>query len=198
MRTPLLLATHNDGKVQEFARLLPDFALTGARALQLDAPEETGQTFIENALIKARAGAQASGLPALADDSGLIVPRLGGAPGVYSSRYAGPEATDQDNWQALLKALEGPGDRRAAFYCVLVLMSHPDDPCPRIAEGLWAGEIALAPEGEGGFGYDPVFWVPSHGRTAARLAPEEKAAQSHRGRAVAALKAQLAERPLRS
>jgi XTP/dITP diphosphohydrolase len=97
-----------------------------------------------------------------------------------------------------LKALEGPGDRRAAFYCVLVLMSHPDDPCPRIAEGLWAGEIALAPEGEGGFGYDPVFWVPSHGRTAARLAPEEKAAQSHRGRAVAALKAQLAERPLRS
>ena len=95
MRTPLLLATHNDGKVQEFARLLPDFALTGARALQLDAPEETGQTFIENALIKARAGAQASGLPTLADDSGLIVPRLGGAPGVYSSRYAGPEAPDR-------------------------------------------------------------------------------------------------------
>jgi XTP/dITP diphosphohydrolase len=196
MKTPLLLATHNDGKVREFARLLPGFTLTGARALQLDAPEETGQTFIENALIKARAGAQASGLPTLADDSGLIVPSLGGAPGVYSSRYAGPEATDQENWQALLKALEGNPDRRAAFYCVLVLLSHPEDPCPRIAEGLWAGEIALAPEGEGGFGYDPVFWVPSHGCTAARLAPEEKAAQSHRGRAVAALKAQLAERPL--
>ena len=100
-------------------------------------------------LIKARAEPRPSGLPTLADDSGLIVPRLGGAPGVYSSRYAGPEATDRDNWQALLKALEGPGDRRAAFYCVLVLMIHPDDPCPRIAEGLWAGEIVLAPEGEG-------------------------------------------------
>ncbi|NBQ12000.1 MAG: RdgB/HAM1 family non-canonical purine NTP pyrophosphatase [Gammaproteobacteria bacterium] len=196
MKTSLLLATHNDGKVREFARLLPDFALTGARALKLAAPEETGQTFIENALIKARAGAQASGLPTLADDSGLIVPSLGGAPGVYSSRYAGPEATDRDNWQALLKALDGNEDRRAAFYCVLVLMSHPEDPCPRIAEGLWPGEIALAPEGEGGFGYDPVFWVRSHGCTAARLAPEEKAAQSHRGRAVTALKAQLAERPL--
>ena len=196
MKTPLLLATHNNGKVREFARLLPDFALTGARALQLEAPEETGQTFIENALIKARAGAQASGLPTLADDSGLIVPSLGGAPGVYSSHYAGPEATDRDNWQALLKALEGTEDRRAAFYCVLVLISHPADPCPRIAEGLWPGKIALAPEGEGGFGYDPVFWVPSHGCTAACLAPEEKAAQSHRGRAVAALKAQLAERPL--
>ena len=114
MKAPLLLATHNDGKVREFARLLPGFTLTGARALQLDAPEETGQTFIENALIKARAGAQASGLPTLADDSGLIVPSLGGAPGVYSSRYAGPEATDQENWQALLKAPERHPDRCAA------------------------------------------------------------------------------------
>lgn len=192
MTPNLLLATHNEGKLREFARLLPDFSLTSAGALGLSAPEETGQTFLENALLKARAGAAASNLPTLADDSGLIVPALGGAPGVRSARYAGPDATDEDNWQALLKALEAQTDRRAAFYCVLVLLRHAEDPCPLIAEGRWPGEITEAPAGDGGFGYDPIFWVPERGCTAANLSAAAKAAQSHRGRAVAALKARLA------
>jgi len=111
---------------------------------------------------------------------------------VRSARYAGPEATDEDNWRKLLRALTGESDRRAAFYCVLVLLRHAEDPSPLIAEGLWAGEITQAPAGDGGFGYDPIFWVPDHGCTAASLSATTKAAQSHRGRAVAALKARLA------
>ena len=135
----------------------------------VDPPEETGLTFVENALIKARAACAATGLPALADDSGVVVDALGGAPGVRSARYAGAGASDADNVAKLLEALGGgaPRERRAAFVCAIVYLRHAHDPCPIVCEGVWNGRILDAPRGAGGFGYDPVFFIESLGRTAA-------------------------------
>ncbi len=152
-------------------------------------PPEVGRTFVENALAKARAAAQQSGLPALADDSGLTVDALDGAPGIHSARFAGERASDQDNVARLLEVLAAvpAGRRTASFYCVLVGLLHAEDPAPLIAQGIWHGRIANGPRGEGGFGYDPVFVGAGLDMTAAQLAPGEKNRISHRGRALKAL-----------
>ena len=163
-------------------------------AFGVEPPEETGLTFVENALIKARAACAATGLPALADDSGVVVDALGGAPGVHSARYAGDGASDADNVAKLLDALEDVAapERTAAFVCAIVYLRHPRDPCPLVCEGVWEGRILDVARGAGGFGYDPVFFVASLGRTAAELSRAEKNAVSHRGQALVKLLDQLA------
>ncbi len=192
----LMLASGNVGKLKELSVALTDFGFE----LQLQPKEpaydvaETGTTFVENAIIKARHAARISGLPTLADDSGLIVPALNGEPGVYSARYAGEQASDQHNYQRLLEKLHGIDDRRSYFYCCLVMMQHADDPAPLIAEGRWHGEISLQPSGEGGFGYDPVFYLPDLNCSAAELPAAEKLRLSHRGQAVRQLKSRLQSR----
>lgn len=184
----VVLATGNAGKVRELASLLNDFGLdvVAQTELGVDSAEETGLTFIENAIIKARHAAQVTGLPAIADDSGLAVDALGGAPGIYSARYAGVDASDQENLEKLLDALKAVPDsqRQAQFHCVLVYMRHADDPTPLVCHGSWPGVIAHEPAGSGGFGYDPVFFVPSAGKTAAEMTRDEKSAISHRGQAL--------------
>lgn len=187
----LVIASGNRDKLAEFRALLAPrgFSLTGQRELGIADPEETGATFVENALLKARHASAISGLPCLADDSGLCVDALGGAPGLYSARFAGPTAAAADNIQLLLQRLSGrPAAQRGAhFVCVLVYLRHAADPDPLIATGRWHGQILDAPRGGGGFGYDPVFLDPALGRSAAELEPGEKHAQSHRGRALAQL-----------
>ncbi len=183
----VVLATGNPGKVRELADLLADFGLdvVAQTDLGVESAEETGLTFIENAILKARHAARITGLPAIADDSGLAVDALGGAPGIYSARYAGVDADDQQNLDKLLAALKdvAPGERRAAqFHCVLVYLRHAEDPTPLVCHGSWGGEITEQAAGEGGFGYDPVFYVPELGQTAAELTREEKRAISHRGK----------------
>jgi XTP/dITP diphosphohydrolase len=159
--------------------------LTAQTELDVSAPPETGATFVENALLKARHAARATGLPAIADDSGLVVDALGGAPGVRSARFAGEHADDQANVAELLRRLADPGlDRSARFHCVLVALVHAEDPAPAIASAAWAGRIATAARGTGGFGYDPVFFVPALQRTAAELTAAEKNGASHRGTAL--------------
>ncbi|WOA52988.1 XTP/dITP diphosphatase [Dickeya solani] len=184
----VVLATGNAGKVRELAGLLADFGLdvVAQTTLGVDSAEETGLTFIENAILKARHAARETGLPAIADDSGLAVDALGGAPGIYSARYAGEDASDRQNLDKLLVALDNVPDeqRQASFHCVLVYLRHADDPTPLVCHGSWQGVIARTPAGEGGFGYDPVFFVPSIGKTAAELSREEKNALSHRGQAL--------------
>ncbi|ADM99893.1 XTP/dITP diphosphatase [Dickeya dadantii] len=184
----VVLATGNAGKVRELAGLLADFGLdvVAQTALGVDSAEETGLTFIENAILKARHAARETGLPAIADDSGLAVNALGGAPGIYSARYAGEDASDRQNLDKLLAALDNVPDeqRQASFHCVLVYLRHADDPTPLVCHGSWQGVIARTPVGAGGFGYDPVFFVPSIGKTAAELSREEKNALSHRGQAL--------------
>ncbi|MBX9446246.1 XTP/dITP diphosphatase [Dickeya chrysanthemi] len=184
----VVLATGNAGKVRELAGLLADFGLdvVAQTTLGVDSAEETGLTFIENAILKARHAARETGLPALADDSGLAVDALGGAPGIYSARYAGEDAGDQQNLDKLLAALDNVPDeqRQASFHCVLVYLRHAEDPTPLVCHGRWQGVIARAPAGEGGFGYDPIFFVPQLGKTAAELSREEKNAHSHRGQAL--------------
>ncbi|NPE58330.1 XTP/dITP diphosphatase [Dickeya dadantii] len=184
----VVLATGNAGKVRELASLLADFGLdvVAQTALGVDSAEETGLTFIENAILKARHAARETGLPAIADDSGLAVNALGGAPGIYSARYAGEDASDRQNLDKLLAALDNVPDeqRQASFHCVLVYLRHADDPTPLVCHGSWQGVIARTPAGAGGFGYDPVFFVPSIGKTAAELGREEKNALSHRGQAL--------------
>ncbi|WP_284603490.1 XTP/dITP diphosphatase [Dickeya dadantii] len=184
----VVLATGNAGKVRELAGLLADFGLdvVAQTALGVDSAEETGLTFIENAILKARHAARETGLPAIADDSGLAVNALGGAPGIYSARYAGEDASDRQNLDKLLVALDNVPDeqRQASFHCVLVYLRHADDPTPLVCHGSWQGVIARTPVGAGGFGYDPVFFVPSIGKTAAELSREEKNALSHRGQAL--------------
>jgi len=186
-----ILASTNQGKLAEYRALLAG-APVRLRALGPDAgmPEETASTFVENALIKARHAARVSGMPALADDSGLTVDALGGAPGVRSARYAGDGASDRANLERLLGEMAGiaPDRRQAAFHCVIVALETADDPVPVIAAGRWAGRIATAPSGVNGFGYDPVFFDPGLGRTAAELAPGQKNAVSHRSRACAELR----------
>ncbi len=191
-----VLASANPGKAREFQALLAplgiDLRLMGEFGVA--SPEETGLTFVENALIKARHAAGATGHPAIGDDSGLVVAALGGAPGLRSARYAGPDASAADNNAKLIAALNGVADRRAAFYCALVWLEGPLDPAPIIAIGEWHGVIVDAPRGANGFGYDPHFLVPALGATAAELAPGEKNRISHRGRACQQLVEQLAGR----
>ena len=184
----VVLATGNAGKVRELASLLNDFGLdvVAQTELGVDSVEETGLTFIENAIIKARHAAKVTGLPALADDSGLAVDVLGGAPGIYSARFSGVDASDQQNLEKLLEELQDvPDDKRQAqFHCVLVYMRHADDPTPLVCHGSWQGVITREQAGSGGFGYDPIFFVPSLGKTAAELSREEKSTISHRGQAL--------------
>ena len=196
----VVLASNNAGKLREFAALLGAAGIELIPQGELNVPEaeEPYPTFVENALTKARHAAKLTGLPALADDSGLCVRALRGAPGVYSARYAqraGGEKSDAANNAQLVSALAGETDRRAYYYCVLALVRHADDPEPLIAEGRWHGEVVLEPRGANGFGYDPYFYVPAFGRTAAELAPEEKNAVSHRGQALKQLVARLIELP---
>jgi len=192
--TRVVLASGNAGKLREFAALLADagIELVPQSDYPVPAAPETAPTFVENALLKARNAARYTGLPAIADDSGLEVDALDGAPGVYSARYAGPHADDAANNRRLLDALADvpPANRSARFRAVLVYLRHADDPAPLIAEGTWSGTIAAAPRGDAGFGYDPLFEL-ADGRTAAELPADEKNLLSHRGQALAALRRRL-------
>ena len=186
----LVIASNNPGKLREFQFLLQPLGIEVLTQAQLgiDEAEEPHHTFIENALAKARHASRLSGLPALADDSGICVSALDGAPGMQSARYAGDcPKSDQRNNEKLLQAMQGIADRRAHYYCVLVLLHHADDPQPLIAEGEWHGEIALQPSGDGGFGYDTLFWLAEFGKTSAQLEREQKHAISHRGKALRVL-----------
>lgn len=191
----LVLASNNAKKLKELSTLLHPLGIELIPQGQLDIPEaeEPFPTFIENALAKARHAARLSGLPALADDSGLCVRALGGAPGVISARYAGEPRSDERNNAHLLNALANHTDRAAHFVSVLVLVRHADDPQPIIAEGNWHGEILTEARGADGFGYDPLFWVPAAGKSAAEMPPQEKNACSHRAIAMQKLLAQLAD-----
>lgn len=200
----LVLASSNAGKMSELADLLAPLAMTVLPQSEFAVPDadETGLSFIENAILKARHAAHLSGLPAIADDSGLAVTALGGAPGIYSARFAAMHDFGQDmgkdaaNIALLLQRLQGQSQRDAAFYCVLALVRSADDPIPLVAQGCWRGQIATAPVGAGGFGYDPVFYLPELGKTAAELSQADKAKLSHRGQALRALRAQLEAQPL--
>ncbi len=194
----VVLASGNRGKVRELTEMLSglhvqvvpqsEFGVAGA--------EETAVTFVENALIKARHAAARTGLPAVADDSGIAVEGLNGAPGVHSAQYAGPDATDGSNLQKLLDDTRHlpEGQRAASFICVLVYLAHERDPMPIIAQGVWKGELLRAPVGGNGFGYDPIFYVPTHRCSSAQLPPEVKNRLSHRGQALRSLLAQFTER----
>ena len=186
----IVLASGNPGKVREIRRILGEFGVEIVPQTELGVgdADETGSSFVENALIKARHAADLTGLPAIADDSGLVVDALDGRPGVYSARYAGVRASDDDNIEKLLHELRGvPDDKRtAAFHCCAVYVSA-DDSTSLVAEGRWQGRILGERRGSGGFGYDPVFFDPECGRSAAELGPELKNARSHRGKALAAL-----------
>ena len=190
-----ILASNNAGKFAEIQTLLKDIGLTVRPQSDFGVPPaaETATTFVENAVHKARHAASLTNLPSIADDSGLAVDALNGAPGIHSARFAGPGCSDGDNIERLLASLdEVPEDRRSArFYCVLVAMLSPDDPAPMIAQGEWSGTIALEPTGSGGFGYDPVFFDPDLGATAAELPLELKNSVSHRYRALQYLKRML-------
>ncbi len=193
----LVIASSNRGKLAEFNALLADSGIqcTAQTELGVVDAEETASTFIENALLKARHAARVTGLPALADDSGLCVDALGGAPGLYSARYAGHHGDAAANIAKLLAALQGvpTAQRTAHFHTAIVLLRHADDPQPLIAEGRWPGLILDTPRGIGGFGYDPVFLDPERGQSAAELDPVLKNRISHRGRALAALRERLPE-----
>ncbi|MNF43036.1 dITP/XTP pyrophosphatase [compost metagenome] len=191
--TELVLASHNAGKLKELQAMLGDAVRVRSVAeFSSHEPEETGLSFVENAILKARHAARVSGLPALADDSGLAVDALGGAPGIRSARYA-DGLGDAANNAKLLAALQDVPDaeRGAQFVCALALVQHADDPLPIICEGLWHGRILHEARGEGGFGYDPLFWVPERECASAELAPAEKNQLSHRARAMALLKQRL-------
>jgi len=189
MTQRLILASNNAGKLKEFAELLGPigFELHPQGEFNVPEAEEPFGTFVENALQKARHAARLTGLPALADDSGVCVNAMGGAPGVYSARFAGEPKSDARNNAKLVADLADHADKSAYYYCVLVYVRHADDPQPVIADGMWRGRIIDTPRGANGFGYDPYFLVPDFGRTAAELAPEEKNAVSHRGQALRAL-----------
>lgn len=193
----LVLASNNKGKLAELQAMLGDSIKVRPQSDFTDIEaEETGLTFVENALIKARHAASVSGLPALADDSGLAVDALGGAPGIYSARYAGG-AGDAANNAKLLDALKDvpEAERGAQFICALALLRHAEDPIPLICEGAWEGRILHAASGEHGFGYDPLFWVPERDCSSAELSPQEKNQLSHRARAMAQLRAKLGLQP---
>ena len=186
MTHPLILASNNPGKLKEFAELLGPlgFALHAQSEFNVPEAEEPHLTFVENALAKARHAARLTGLPALSDDSGICVNALGGAPGVVSARYAGEPKSDLRNNQKLVADLAQHADKSAYYFCVLVFVRHADDPQPVIAEGRWNGEIIAEPRGQGGFGYDPYFWLAEDGKTCAELSAEVKNLRSHRGQAL--------------
>ena len=189
----VVIASGNAGKLREFTALLApfDFEAIPQAALGVSEAEEPHISFVENALAKARHAASATGLPALADDSGICVEALGGAPGVRSARYAGEPANDARNNQKLIAALSVHTDHRAFYYCALVFVTHADDPHPLIATGEWHGEVIASARGEGGFGYDAYFYLPEHGCTAAELPADVKNRISHRGKAIQTLAEKL-------
>ena len=202
----VVLASSNKGKLKEFSELLApyDVEIIPQSEFKVEPPEETGLTFIENAIIKARYASQISGLPAIADDSGLAIDALNGQPGIYSARFSekemGENLSDQTNIDLALKKLAALSstnkesaaiDRAARFHCVLVYMAHAEDPTPIVCHGQWQGSITLNQSGVGGFGYDPVFWVPEFECTAAELTKEQKNSRSHRGQALKQLIAQM-------
>lgn len=189
----LVIASNNPGKLREIDRMLQPLGLEvlPQSAFNIPEAEEPHCTFIENCLAKARHAAEHSGLPALADDSGICVDALNGAPGVYSARFAGEPKSDERNNEKLIELLKHEPNRKAHYYCVIILVRHPHDPQPIIAEGSWHGEIIDTPRGSGGFGYDPYFLVPELGQTGAELAPDVKNSMSHRGKALAELVTKL-------
>ena len=189
MTQRLILASNNAGKLKEFAQLLAPigFDLHPQGEFNVPEAEEPFGTFVENALAKARHAARLTGLPALSDDSGVCVNALGGAPGVYSARFAGEPKSDARNSEKLVADLKQHADKSAYYYCVLVYVRHADDPQPVIADGMWRGEIIETPRGSNGFGYDPHFLIPALGKTTAELEPSVKNAHSHRGQALRAL-----------
>jgi XTP/dITP diphosphohydrolase len=202
----LVIASGNPGKLREFGQMLAPlgYEIVPQASLGIPDAEEPHATFVENALAKARHASGLAKMPAFADDSGICVAALGGEPGVHSARYAGTpaagapggrEAQDARNNRKLVDALANQRDRRAHYYCVIVLVRHADDPEPLIAEGRWHGEVILEPRGANGFGYDPYFLLPAFGRTAAELEPDEKNGVSHRGQALKHLVARLIEQP---
>jgi len=190
----IVLASGNAGKIREIQAILQNERIVPQSQFAVPEPEETGATFVENAIIKARNAALHSNLPAIADDSGLVVDALDGAPGVISARYAGIGASDQANLEKLLLAMQDvPPERRSArFVCVMVYLRRADDPTPVIAQGVWEGSILTEAVGANGFGYDPVFWVEAYRCSSAQLAPEMKNSLSHRGQALRLLSQQLA------
>lgn len=193
----IVLASGNRKKVAELTQLLAQFQLQVIPQTDLNVEDvpETGTTFVENAIIKARHAAEVTGLPAIADDSGIEVDYLDGQPGIYSARFSGKHGDDQANNELLLEKLQGvPSEQRTARYqCVLVFMQHDKDPTPLICQGAWEGRIMTEEVGEGGFGYDPLFWSEEHQCSAAQLEPEQKAAISHRGKALQELMQKLSE-----
>lgn len=186
MTQTLVLASNNAGKLKEFSELLAPlgFDLQPQGAFKVPEADEPHQTFVENALAKARHASRLTGLPALADDSGICVQALQGAPGVWSARYAGEPKSDTRNNEKLVAELADQADKRAYYYCVLVFVRHADDPQPLIADGRWDGEVIATPRGAGGFGYDPHFWLPALDKTVAELTSDEKNRLSHRGQAL--------------
>lgn len=193
MSKKIVFASSNTGKIAEVSQILSPENITIIPQVEFNVSDadETGLTFIENAILKARHCARATGLPSIADDSGLEVYALNGQPGIYSARYAGEHGNNQANIEKLLQEMQGVEDRRASFRCVMVLMRNENDPAPIIAQGVWQGEILEQPLGENGFGYDPIFWVRSFNMTAAQLPAETKNAISHRGIALKKLKDEL-------
>lgn len=191
----IVLASNNAGKIKEIKALLADLPveLISQAELDISEVEETGTTFIENSLIKARHASKAAGLPAVADDSGLAIDALDGAPGIYSSRYAGEDANDLDRINKVLAELKTIPDnkRTAEFHCAITLVKNAEDPSPLVCEGIWPGTILYAPQGNRGFGYDPIFYIPEYQCSAAELDPDLKNQISHRGRAMAAFRKEL-------
>ncbi|TNF98296.1 MAG: RdgB/HAM1 family non-canonical purine NTP pyrophosphatase [Gammaproteobacteria bacterium] len=191
----VVLATGNQGKVHELQHMLADSGINVTPQSEYNVPEavEDGLSFVENAIIKARNAARHTGLPAIADDSGIEVDALHGEPGIHSARFAGDNASDEDNWKLLLKKLEGLSDkqRKARFRCLMVYVRHADDPTPIICQGSWEGRILESPQGYNGFGYDPIFLVPNKNCSAAELSPETKNVLSHRGKALVCMTAKL-------
>ena len=194
--TSIVLASSNLGKIREIQAILQNDNILPQSQFNVVEPAETGSTFVENAIIKARNAAAHCGLPAIADDSGLVVDALNGAPGVISARYAGDGASDQANLDKVLWAMQDvpPGQRTARFICVIVYLQHANDPTPVIAQGVWEGRILSQPVGENGFGYDPIFWVDTHQCSSAQLAPNIKNSLSHRGQALQKLRLALSGR----
>ena len=185
----LIIASGNEGKIREIRAVLSPLgmALSSLSELNMTQAPEPYSSFFENALAKARAATATTGLPALADDSGIVVPALNNSPGVLSARYAGENATDEDNNQKLLSEMKNVKDRRAFYYAAMVLVESSNDPAPIFAEGMWHGEIAQTPSGNGGFGYDPIFFDSDAGKTGAEMSMNEKNSRSHRGQSLRSL-----------
>jgi XTP/dITP diphosphohydrolase len=190
----IILASNNKGKIREFNAMLEGvYTVVSMSDMNVEEVPEIGLTFVENALIKARNASEQSGLPALADDSGIVVDALNGEPGIYSARYAGNHGDDEANTQKLLEEMQAvpDGERTGRFWCAIVFVEHANDPTPIIIQRGWEGEILREKVGENGFGYDPIFHVPTHDCASAELSPEIKNAISHRGKALAALLKEL-------